>query len=129
MTRTAYIIFIAAAAAIAVAVVLLVWRPFDSRPAIVDGAPGTWQEQTAADPLRLTLSAAGDDGGVPMYSIAFQRPEAQTYSGRLEGDTIVVLSPDAQDTVWVITYDEGADALLVARADGTQRHILRRVPR
>jgi len=64
-----------------------------------------------------------------MYSIAFQRPEAQTYSGRLEGDTIVVLSPDAQDTVWVITYDEGADALLVARADGTQRHILRRVPR
>ena len=61
------------------------------------------------------------------YWVTFSRPSGPPLPARLEGDTIVVLGENTQDVVWVISYDEGAEALLVGRPDGSKRHILRRV--
>ena len=56
---------VVAAIVVAAVLVLLVWRPFDSAPAIATKAVGTWQEQTTADPVHMTVSAAGEQDGVP----------------------------------------------------------------
>ena len=41
----------------------------------------------------------------------------------------MVWGENVKDVVWSITYDEGADALLVTRPTTGERHILRRVSR
>jgi hypothetical protein len=116
-------------AAIAVAAVLLVWRPFDSEPAIASKAVGAWQEQTTADPVRMTVSAAGEQDGVPQYTVTLPVSFKAPSRAHLEGDVIVIWGENTQDVVWRVTYDEGADVLLLARPDGGERHILRRVTR
>jgi hypothetical protein len=116
-------------AALAVAATLLVWRPFDSEPAITAKAVGAWQEQTTADPVRMTVSAAGEQDGVPQYTVTLPVSGNPPSRARLEGDAIVIWGENTQDVVWRITYDEGADVLLLARPDGGERHILRRVTR
>jgi hypothetical protein len=125
----AWAIVIVVVAAIAVAAVLLVWRPFGSEPAIATRAVGTWQEQTTADPVHMTVSAAGEQDGVPRYTVTLPTSFKVPFPARLEGDAIVVWGENTQDVVWRITYDEGADVLLLARPDGSERHILRRVTR
>lgn len=116
------------AAACVAAAALLVWRPWDSSPAIATQALGVWQEQTAADPVRMTVSAAdAADDGTPQYWIDLPAAFEVPFPGRLEGDGIVVLGENAQDVVWRITYSEGADVLLLTRPDGSERHVLRRV--
>jgi hypothetical protein len=122
-------IIIAGIAAIAVAAVLLAWRPFDSEPAIATRAVGAWQEQTTADPVRMTVDAAGEQDGVPQYTVTLPISFKGPLPARLEGDSIVISGESAQDVVWRVTYDEGADVLLLARPDGSERHILRRVTR
>jgi hypothetical protein len=124
----AIVIVVVAAAAVAIAV-LLVWRPFDSEPAIAGKAVGTWQEQTTADPVRMTIRAAGEQDGVPQYSITLRTLFTAPVPARLDGDSIVIPGENTQDVVWRITYDEGADVLLLTRPDGSERHILRRVTR
>ena len=42
---------------------------------------------------------------------------------------VVIWGENTQDVVWRVTYDEGADVLLLARPDGSERHVLRRVRR
>jgi hypothetical protein len=117
-------------AAACVAAVLLVWRPWDTAPAIETQALGVWQEQTTDDPIRMTVSAgdAGDDG-VTQYWVELPASADPPHLARLEGDAIVVLAADGQDIVWRVTYDDGADVLLLTLPDGTGRHILRRVSR
>jgi hypothetical protein len=125
----AWAIVIAVAAALAVAVVLLVWRPFSTEPVIATKAVGTWQEQTTADPVRMTVRAAGEQDGVPQYSVVLPVSFNGPYGARLDGDSIVVWGENTQDVAWRITYGEGADVLLLARPDGSERHVLRRVTR
>ncbi len=127
MSRLAWVILVAVVVAVCAAAVLLVWRPWDTGPAIQTKALGVWQEQTSADPIRMTVSAAGDDATeywVDLPSL-FPRPAP----ARLEGDHIVILSGNPQDVVWTIGYGEGADVLFLSRPDGSKRHVLRRVSR
>ena len=130
MSRQGLIVLVVVAAAVCVAAALLLWRPWDTAPAIQTRAPGTWQEQTAADPVRMTVSVAepGADG-TPRYWVDLPASPDPPHPARLDGDAILVADDAAQDVVWVITYDEGADVLLLTRPDGSQRHILRRVSR
>jgi hypothetical protein len=125
----AWAIVIAVVAVAAVAAVLLAWRPFGSEPAIAASAVGTWQEQTTADPVHMTISAAGEQDGVPQYTVTLPSSFKAPVPAHLEGDSIVVWGENTQDVVWRVTYDEGADVLLLARPDGSERHILRRVTR
>ena len=56
MSRTTIVIVAVVAAALCVAVVLLVWRPFDDGPPIQTKALGVWQESTESLPVRLTVT-------------------------------------------------------------------------
>ena len=70
------IVAVVAAALCAVLVVLLVWRPFDHRPPIETQALGVWQEATTSQPVRLTVSAAGDDSAATQYWVTY-RPSSE----------------------------------------------------
>jgi hypothetical protein len=123
-------VVVVVAAAVCVAAALLVWRPWDTAPAIRTEALGVWQEQTAADPVRMTVSAADPAAdGTTRYWIDLPISSTVPLQARTQGDAIVIGGESAQDVEWLITYDEGADVLLLTRPDGTQRHILRRVSR
>jgi hypothetical protein len=130
VSRRSWIVVVIAAAAVCVAAALLLWRPWDTAPAIQTRALGAWQEQTAADPVRMTVSA-GDPAadGTPRYWVDLPVSFKVPFPAELQGDIIVISGENAQDVVWVITYDEGADVLLLTRPDGSQRHVLRRVSR
>jgi hypothetical protein len=130
VSRHTWLILIVVVAGCVAAAVLLVSRPWDTGPAIEDAALGVWQEQTAADPVRMTVSAddpAGD--GAPRYWVDLPVSSEVPVPAQLDGDSIVVWGENPQDVVWRITYDEGADVLLLTRPDGSERHILRRVSR
>jgi hypothetical protein len=86
-----------------------------------------WQEQTAADPVKMTVSAAGDD--TTRFWVDLPSSFTSPAPARLEGDSIVVLGENSQDVVWRIDYGDGADVLFLARPDGSERHVLRRVSR
>ncbi len=128
MSRKVVLIPILAAAVVAVAVIAVaVWRQADAGPPIQTKALGVWQEQTTSQPVRLTVSAADGQTDVTRYWVTYAPTSAKPLPARLEGDRILVWGENTQDVRWVITYDEGADALLLARPNGSERHILRRV--
>jgi hypothetical protein len=128
--RRSWVVLIVVVAAVCVAVVVLVQRPWGGGPAIRSKALGVWQEQTAVDPVQMTVSSAdAADDGTPHYWVDLPASFQVPAPARLEGDVIVVLSGEPQEVVWRITYDEGADVLLLTRPDGSERHVLRRVSR
>ena len=130
MPRRAAVVAIAAAVVVCIAVLgAAVWRQVDAGPPIQTEALGVWQERTEADPVRVTISSSGDDSGSTQFWVTYPRTSEKPFPAMLEGDTITVLGEDVKDVVWAITYDEGADALLVARPSTGERHILRRVSR
>jgi len=106
-----------------------VWRQVDSGPAIQTKALGVWQEQTEANPFRMTVSAAPDGSGETDFYVTYPGSFATPFPARLDGDRILVWGENTQAVVWQITYDEGADTLLVTRPSTGERHILRRVSR
>jgi hypothetical protein len=124
---TIVIVAVVAGALCAALVVVLVWRPFDDQPPIQTQALGVWQEQTASLPVRLTVSARGEDGDAVRYWITYPSMSDVPFPGRLDGDSIVVRSTNDQDVLWAIRYDEGADALIVRSTGGEQTYILRRI--
>lgn len=119
--------------AVVAAVVLGVagWRHFTSGPAIETQVLGVWQEQTSSDPIRLTISEADGSGeatgDATQFWVTMAEASAAPLPARVDGDRILVLDENARDILWTISYDEGADALLLARPDGAERHVLRRV--
>ena len=127
MSRTTIVIVAVVAAALCVAVVLLVWRPFDDGPPIQTKALGIWQESTESLPVRLTVSAAGEDPATAGYWVTYPSMSDVPYPARLDGDRILVLDADGEDVRWVVRYDAGADALIVRGAGGGETHVLRRV--
>lgn len=130
MSRRVVLIPILAAVLVGGAVIAVaVWRQADAGPPIQTKALGVWQEQTTSQPVRLTVSAADGQTDVASYWVTYAPASATPLPARLEGDRILVWGEDAQDVRWVITYDEGADALLLTRPSGAERHILRRVSR
>jgi hypothetical protein len=106
-----------------------VWRQVDSGPAIQTKALGVWEEQTDENPFRMTVSAAPDVSGETDFWVTYPRSFATPFPARLDGDRILVWGENTQAVVWQVTYDEGADALLVTRPSTGERHILRRVSR
>ena len=88
-----------------------------------------WQEQTASRPVRLTVSAAAEQPDATSYWVTYPRSFTGAFPAKLDGDRILVWGENTKDVVWVITYDEGADTLLVTRPSTGERHILRRVSR
>ena len=130
MSRRGWIVVVVVVAAVCVAAALLVWRPWDTSLAIQTQALGAWQEQTAVDPVRMTVSAADPAAdGTPQYWVDLPASPDPPHPARLEGDAIVVSGESTGDVIWRITYDEGADVLLLTTPDGGGRHILRRVSR
>jgi hypothetical protein len=128
LSRTAIVIVAVVAAALCAAlIVLLVWRPFDDQPPIRTQALGVWQEETDSLPVRLTVSVAGEDGDASRYWITYPRMSDVPFPARLDGERILVRGTNDQDVLWVLRYDEGADALIVSSAGGGQTYILRRV--
>jgi hypothetical protein len=128
VSRKVILIPILAAAFVAVAVIAgAVWRQADAGPPIQTKALGVWQEQTTSQPVRLTVSAADGQTGAARYWVTYAPTSSQPLPARLEGERILVGGEDPRDVRWVITYDEGADALLLASPSGSERHILRRV--
>jgi hypothetical protein len=71
---------------------------------------------------------AGQDGRVRFWVDLPASPDPP-HPARLEGDAIVVSREGAGGVIWRISYDEGADVLLLTSPDGSERHILRRVSR
>ena len=106
-----------------------VWRQADSGPAIQTKALGVWEEQTEANPFRMTVSAAPDGSGETDFYVTYPGSLPTPFPARLDGDRILVWDENTQAVVWQITYDEGADTLLVTRPSTGERHILRRVSR
>ncbi|HEX5641716.1 MAG TPA: hypothetical protein VFZ86_05165 [Thermoleophilia bacterium] len=128
MSRKVVLIPILAVVVVAVAVITAaVWRQADAGPPIQTKALGVWQEQTTSQPIRLTVSAADAPADVARYWVTYAPTSAEPLPARLEGDRILVWGEGTQEVRWVITYDEGADALLLASPSGSERHILRRV--
>ena len=127
MSRTTIVIVAVVAAALCAAVVLLVWRPFDDGPPIQSKALGVWQESTESLPVRLTVSAAGEDPATAGYWVTYPSMSDVPYPARLDADRILVLDADGGDVRWVVRYDAGADALIVSSAAGGETHVLRRV--
>jgi hypothetical protein len=128
LSRTPGVILaVAIAAVLAAAIVLLVWRPFDDGPAIQTRSPGVWEEQTASQPMRLTVSTAGDEADGTDYWVQFAGEPGEPLPARLDGEQILVLDADTGDTRWVFVYDEGADALIVTARGGGETNVLRRV--
>ena len=127
MSRTTIVIVAVLAAALCAAVVLLVWRPFDDRPPIQTKALGVWQESTESLPVRLTLSAAGEDPATAGYWVTYPSMSDVPYPARLDGERILVLGTDGGDVRWIVRYDAGADALIVRSTGDGETYILRRV--
>jgi hypothetical protein len=78
-------------------------------------------------PVRLTVSAAGEDAAATRYWVTYPSVSDVPFPARLDGDRILVWSENNQDVRWAIRYDEGADALIVSPGGGGVTHILRRV--
>ncbi len=115
-------------AAVCVAVLTVaIWRQVAAGPPIETQALGVWQEQTVSQPLRVTVSAAPQQPGATNYWVSGADSTSTPFSARLDGDKIVVWGENTKDVVWVMTYDEGADALLITRPGPGERHVLRRV--
>lgn len=128
MSKRVILIPILAAAVVGIAVLAVaVWRQADAGPPIQTKALGVWQEQTTSQPVRLTVSAAEEGAAETRYWVTFAPTSAEPLPARLEGDRILLRDKNTQDVLWVITYDPGADALLLARPAGSERHVLRRV--
>jgi hypothetical protein len=106
-----------------------VWRQLDTGPAIQAKAPGVWQEQTGSNPFRMTVSTASEGSGETDFWVTYPRSFKTPFPGKLDGEKILVWGENTQDVVWEITYDEGADTLLLTRPTTGERHILRRVSR
>ena len=130
MPRKVVLVPLVAVAVVCVAVVAAaIWRQADRGPAIETAVLGVWEEQTEADPFRMTVSAAPDGSGETDFWVTYPRSFATPFPARLDGDRILVWGENTQAVVWQVTYDEGADALLVTRPSTGERHILRRVSR
>jgi hypothetical protein len=128
MPRRVILIPLVAVAVVCVAVlVAAVWRQADSGPAIETAALGVWEEQTEADPFRMTVSAAPGGSGDTDFWVTYPGSSATPFPARLDGDRILVWGENTQAVVWQITYDEGADTLLVTSPSTGERHIVRRV--
>ncbi len=127
MSRSTIVIVAVVAAALCAAIFLLVWRPFDDRPPIQNKALGVWQESKESLPVRLTVSAAGEDPATAGYWVTYLSMSNVPYPARLDGNRILVLDADGGDVRWVVRYDAGADALIVRTAGGGETYILRRV--
>ncbi len=121
---------VAIAVAVAVCVTVLtaaIWRQVAAGPTIETQALGVWQEQTASQPLRVTVSAAPKQAGATGYWVSGANSGSTPSPARLDGDKIVVWGENTKDVVWIVTYDKGADALLITRPGTGERHVLRRV--
>ena len=94
--------------------------------AIETQALGVWQEATASQPVRMTVSAADQGADPAQYWVTYQGMSDVPFPARLDGDKILVWGENTQDVRWVISDDEGADVLIVSRAGGGETHILRR---
>jgi hypothetical protein len=130
VSRSAVAIAVAVAAVVCLAVLAAaIWRQASAGPPIETRALGVWQEQTALRPLRVTVSAAPQQAGATSYWVSGADSTSTPFSGRLDGDTIVVQGENAKDVAWIMTYDKGADALLITRPGTGERHVLRRVSR
>lgn len=131
MSRRAVGIAIAVIVAVCVAVlVAAVWRQaIDTGPPIETKALGVWQEQTGSRPSRLTVSTSSEQSDARSYWVTYPDSFQGALPAKLDGDSIVVWGESSEDVAWVITYDEGADALLVTRTTTGERRILRRVSR
>lgn len=128
MPRRVVLLPLVAVAVVCVgALTAAIWRQADSGPAIQTKALGVWEEQTEANPFRMTVSAAPEGSGETDFHVTYPGSFATPLPARLDGDRILVRDANTQAVVWRITYDEGADALLVTRPSTGERHILRRV--
>ena len=128
MPRRVVLLPLVAVAVVCVGVLTAaIWRQTDSGPAIQTKALGVWEEQTEANPFRMTVSAAPEGSGETDFHVTYPGSFATPLPARLDGDRILVRGANTQAVVWRITYDEGADALLVTRPSTGERHILRRV--
>ena len=125
--RVVLLPLVAIVVACVVVLTAAIWRQADSGPAIQTKALGVWEEQTEADPFRMTVSAAPEGSGETDYHVTYPGAVATPFPARLDGDRILVWGENTQAVVWEITYDEGADTLLVTRPSTGERHILRRV--
>jgi hypothetical protein len=125
--RVVLLPLVAIVVACVVVLTAAIWRQADSGPAIQTKAVGVWEEQTEADPFRMTVSAAPEGSGETDYHVTYPGAVATPLPARLDGDRVLVWGANPQAVVWRITYDEGADALLVTRPATGERHILRRV--
>jgi hypothetical protein len=127
VSRTAVVVIVAVLVALGAALaVVLVQQPFIDRPTVATEAPGVWEEAIGDEPFRLTISADGEGPDGERYRVASPRTFESPLPARLEDDEIVVWGENPKDVVWVITYDEGAEALLVTRPSTGERHVLRR---
>ena len=128
MPRRIILIPLVAVAVVCVAVLTAaIWRQADSGPAIQTKALGVWQEQTESNSFGMTVSAAPEDSGETDFWVTYPRSFTTPFPARLDGEKILVWDDNTQAGVWEITYDEGADTLLVARPATGERHILRRI--
>ena len=125
--RVVLLPLVAIVVACVVVLTAAIWRQADSGPAIQTKALGVWEEQTEADPFRMTVSAAPEGSGETDFHVTYPGSVATPLPARLDGEMILVWGANPQAVVWRITYDEGADALLVTRPSTGERHILRRV--
>jgi hypothetical protein len=127
MPRRVILIPLVAVAVVCVTVLAAaIWRQADSGPAIATAAFGGWEEQTESDPFRMTVSAAPEGSGESGFWVTDPR-SATPFPARLDGEKILVWGENTQAVVWEITYDAGADTLLVTSPSTGERHILRRV--
>ena len=99
MPRTTIVIVAVVAAALGAAGVLLVWRSLDDRPPIQTEALGVWQESTESLPVRLTVSAAGEDPATAGYWVTYPSMSDVPYPARLDGDRILVMGADGGDAL------------------------------
>jgi hypothetical protein len=126
--RKVTLIPLVAVAVVCVAVLAAaIWRQAGGDSAIQTKALGVWEEQTEARPFRMTVSAAEEDSGETDFWVTYPRSFATPFPARLDGEKILVWGENTQAVVWEITYDAGADTLLVTRPSTGERHILRRV--
>ncbi len=84
-----------------------IWRQASAGPPIETQALGVWQEQTASRPLRVTVSAAPQQAGATSYWVSGADSTSTPFSGRLDGDKIVVQGENAKDVAWIMTLRQG----------------------
>lgn len=113
--------------ALAVVVAIVLPPRLAHGSAIETKAVGVWQETDSTQAYELAICPDPGSADGVAYTVTYPRSFKVPFPASLSGDEILIMA-DGGNVAWVVTYDDKADTLILARPSGSETHTLKRVP-